>query len=893
MTKNTTLRQILNRLASTLFNRKPQDSDLAAEITFHLEQAIEDNIRAGMSPQEALRQARVRFGNVAQAKELQRETRSLPFLETFLQDLKFTSRTLRRDRAFAAVVILVLALGIGANVAVFGVVNTILLRPLPFRDPDQLVWFAANQGRGGLSEQTYTVAAYEEFRKHNQSFQDVTSYQTFFNSIRYKLTGNQGGGEPQSVVGVQVAENFFPMLGVEPALGRLFQPEECRKGGRAAILLSHGFWQRQFAGDRSIIGRTVHIEGNPVDIAGPFTVVGILPASFDFGAVFSPGMQVDFYTPAIMDFWRTWGNTVAIVGRLKPGVSVAQAHSEARILFPQLRAANPNWYSDYKSKLSALRDHVSGRLSRSLYVLWAAVGLILLIVSLNVSNLLLARAMARGKEFAMRTALGAGRARLVAQLLTESLVLTGAGALLGLALAWTLTAYLARQSYIALPLLSTAHLDGAMVAWTMLVAIVGGLIFGLAPALRIASRNNLQDVLKDSGQGVSQGKGQERLRSTLVVSEVALACVLLVGAGLLLRSFTRLLDVDLGFHPANVAAMKIELNDGGKTERRGPVVREILEQVRVIPGIEAAGLSDMLPLDRNRSWGLVSKENLTVKSVDRTAFVCIVSPGYLETMGMRLRQGRDLDWSDGPDARPALVINEAAVKREWPGGDPVGQPVPNFGRKEGHVVGVIADVRESTLEDRASVQMYLPMSQFEPEGAELVIRTRMPIERIEPAVMNVLKRLNPGQPRAQFRPIQQIVDHAVSPRRFLMILVTAFAGFGLLLASLGIYGVISYSVSRQAQEIGIRMALGASAGQVQLAVVKQTLKLAGIGIASGSLASYGAARGIASLLFGTQPADPLIFAAMVVLLGFVALLAGHLPARRASRIDPMLTLRGV
>ena len=536
------IRRASNRLLA-VFRRAPLDSDLDAEIASHLEAAIDDNLRQGLGPDEARRRALVRFGGTAQAMEQHREARGLPLLDVLGQDLRFSLRTLRRDRALASIVVLVLALGVGANVAVFSVVNTILLRPLAFRDPHQLVWFAANGGKGGLSEQTYTVAAYEEFRRHNRSFQDVASYQTFFNSIQYKLTG---GGDPLPIVGVEVAENFFPMLGVQPALGRRFTTEESRKGGRAAALLSHQFWQRQFGGDPSIVGRTITINAAPADIAGPVTVVGILPASLDFGSVFSPGMQVDLYIPAYMDFWRTWGNTLAVLGRLKPGISVAQAQAEADMLFPQLKAAHPDWFSDYKSILSGLQDRVSGKLRRSLFVLWCAVGLILLIVCINVSNLLLARAMSRSKEFAMRTALGAARGRLVRQLLTESLVLSGAGAVLGLAFAWAIVFYLGRQSYMALPLLSTVRLDGAAFAWTMLIAISAGVIFGLAPAFKI-SGGNLQESLKDGGAGVSQGTRHERLRSTLVVSEVALACVLLVGAGLLLRSFLRLLDVDLGF----------------------------------------------------------------------------------------------------------------------------------------------------------------------------------------------------------------------------------------------------------------------------------------------------------------------------------------------------------
>jgi predicted permease len=877
-----------NRIVAAL-RRAPLDTDLESEIASHLKAAIDENLCHGMGPEEARRKALVRFGGVVQAVEKHREARGLPALDVLLQDLRFTLRTLRRDRALACVVILVLALGIGANVAVFSVVNTVLLRPLPFREPNQLVWFAANGGKGGLSEQTYTVSAFEEFRRHNQSFQDVTSYQTFFNSVDYKLTGR---GDPLPVAGIQVAENFFPMLGVEPSLGRLFTPDESRKGGRAAALLSHHFWQRQFGGDPSIVGRTIIINAAPADITGPVTVIGVLPASFDFGSVFSPGMRVDFVVPAYMDFWRTWGNTLAILGRLKPGVSLSQAQAESDILFPRLRAAHREWFSDYKSTLSGLQDRVSGKLRRSLYVLWCAVGLILLIVCINVSNLLLARTMSRGKEFALRTALGSGRGRLVRQLLTESLVLSGAGAALGLAFAWALTYYLAHQSQMALPLLTTVRVDGAALAWTVLIAVSAGAIFGLAPALKV-SGGNLQESLKDGGLGMSQGRRQERLRSTLVVCEVALACVLLVGAGLLLRSFLRLLDVDPGFEPAHAAAIKIEVNDGDNLARRGPILQELLQRVRGIPGIEAAGTTDMLPLDRNRSWGLVAKENVNDKTIQHGAFVYVVSPGYLETMGMRLRQGRDLSWHDRSDTQHAIIVNEAAVRREWPGQDPIGRLAYGPGRGEARVVGVVSDVRESSLEDHASVQMYIPITQFQPEGTELVIRSRLPISTVAPAVMSTLRSLNPGQPRTQFRAIQEIVDYAVSPRRFLVMLVSSFAAFGLALASLGIYGVISYSVTRQSQEIGIRMALGASASRVQLGVVAQTLRLTLIGIGAGGAASFAAARGIASLLFGTEPADPLIFAVMVTLLGAVALLAGLIPARRASRIDPMAVLRGL
>jgi predicted permease len=471
-------------------------------------------------------------------------------------------------------------------------------------------------------------------------------------------------------------------------------------------------------------------------------------------------------------------------------------------------------------------------------------------------------------------------------------VLSTGGAILGLAFAWGVLFYLARQSHLALPLLSMVRLDVSALGWTLLIAMFAAAIFGLAPAFRI-SGGKLHESLKDGGQGMSQGRGHERLRSTLVVSEVALACVLLVGAGLLLRSFVRLLDVDLGFAPERVYAIKAEINDEGNIQRRGPMLQEVLRRVRELPGIEAAGTTDMLPLDRNRSWGLVAKENVNDKSVPHGAFVYVVSPGYLQAMGMRLRQGRDLSWQDGPAAKHAIVINESAARREWPGQDPIGRIVYGPGRGEAEVVGVLADVRESSLEDAASAQMYIPVTQFNPEGIELVVRTRLPLGTVEAALLSTLRSLNPGQPRTQLRAIQEIVDHSVSPRRFLVLLVTSFAVFALLLASLGIYGVISYSVSQRSQEIGIRMALGASAGNVQRSVVAQTLRLTVIGIVLGGTASILAGRAIASLLFGTEPTDPLTFLGMMGLLAGVALLAGHIPARRASRIDPMVVLRGL
>ena len=870
-------------------------ADVDDELRFHLAAKIDQLVAQGMRPDAARREAERQFGDVGAVKQMgellgaerERARQRKDYWDSCAQDLRYAFRTLWRDRAFTIITVLILALGIAANTTVFSVVNTVLLRPLPFPDSEQLVWLesgkefsAGLRGTIGLSGVTYTVDAYQEFQRHNQSFQQVASYNPFFGNGEFTLTGR---GEPRAVLGLMISGNFFQTLGVQPMLGRLFTAEENQKGGRAAALLGYAFWQRQFAGDAGVVGQAIILNKKPV------TVVGVMPAGFDFGSVFSPGLRVDLYVPGIMDELRTWGNTLALVGRLKPGVSLTQAQAEADILFPQFRAAHKDWYEAYLTTVTGLKEFVSGKLRRSLIVLWCAVGVILLIVGVNLSNLLLARAAGRSKEFAMRMALGAGRGRLIRQLLTESLVLSIAGASLGLALAYALTTYLAHQGSIALPLLSSVTVDGAAMAWTILIAVATAMLFGFAPGLKISS-GNIQDALKDTGAGMSAGRKHERMRAVLVISEVALACVLLVGAGLLLRSFLRVLDVDLGFQPSQAAVIKVDYDDGNNYKRTGPVLRELLHQVTAIPGVESAGIADMLPLGRNRSWGFQGKGIQYPKEVATVALVRIVTPGYLDAMGMRLLEGRDLSWQDSIDRESVVILNQTAARRFFPGLYPVGR-LGQVGGRDTRVIGVISDVRQQSLETSATPEMYLSMAQAGPEGAELVVRTKLPPETLAASIMQTLRSLNPAQPAAEFRPLRQIVDHAVSPRRFFVTLVACFAGLGLVLASLGIYGVISYSVTRQTQEIGIRMALGATAFQVQLGVIARALRLALVGVALGTIGAIGAAKWIASLLFGTKPTDPVTFAGIVVLLCAVALMAGYLPARRASRIDPMIALR--
>ena len=832
----------------------------------------------------------VRFGGVQRAREEQRAARGLPVLDVLGQDLRFTLRMLRRDAGFTVVAVLILALGIGANVAVFSVVDTLLLRPLPFPEAQRLVWVQGPPQACGESCVTYSVDALEDYQQRNQTLSGVTAYFPFFGAGGFKLTGQ---GDPVPVSGVSVEGNFFQVLGVQPFLGRGFSPEETRLHGRPAVLLSYPFWERQFHADRSIVGQAIELNNTPT------LVVGVLPKSFDFGSVFAPGTNMQVFVPAINDLMRNWGNVFLIVGRMKPGVSLSQVRDEANRLFPDFYFNNshPEYGKGYKAWVQPLKEHVSGSLRPSLELLWSAVGLILLIVCVNLSNLMLARSAARSKEFAMRSALGAGRARIVRQLMTESLLLSCAGALLGLGVAVGITAYLARAGSIALPLLADVRVDGTAVAWTVLIATAAAVLFGTAPALRMAGKH-LQESLKDSGHGTSAGRRHEAMRSALVVSEVALACVLLVGAGLLLRSFLKVMEINLGFQPDRAAAMKVDYNDIGPDGNENAAMlvtamQNILRAVRSVPGIEAAGITDMLPLDQNRSWNLAAEGVDCRKKECPDALVQIVTPGYLEAMGIRVREGRDFSWSDGPNDGCVVILNEAAMKELWPGEDPLGR-IADIGqcKKPPRVVGVVDNVRDTSVEGGSDgPEAYLPMGQEKPVGAELVVRTQLPPTALAASVLRALRTINPGQPATEFRPLQSFVDHSVSPRRFFVLLVGIFAGLGLLLAALGIYGVIAYSVTRQTQEIGIRMALGASRFRVQAAVLTRTLRLALLGMGAGIAASFLMARAIASLLYGTEPTDPLTYAGMVVLLLAVAALAGYLPARRASRINPLVALR--
>jgi predicted permease len=790
---------------------------------------------------------------------------------------------MRRDYGFAIFAILIVGFGIGASCTIFSVLNTILIRPLPFRDPGRLVWIANHtDDTNNMSGKTVQVNYLLDYRKLNKSFEDLGAYMAFYGPGDAKLIGD---GQPERLTSVPVTQNFFPLLGVEPQLGRQFSAEECKFNGPRVTMLSDSLWRRRFGADPNIVGKALKFDG------GPVTVVGVLPASFDFGTIFAPGTKVDMYEPfPLTPETNRWGNTLAIVGRLKPEASLGTAQAEAAILGPQLQRENPKM-NEFDPKLSMLPAHVSGRLRPALLVLASAVGVVMLIVCANLSNLLLARSAARQKEIAIRVALGAERLHLLRQILTESVLLSCSGAVLGVGLAFAGARVLAQLSAMKIPLLTGVHVDGAALSFAVLIAVATGLLFGLAPAWS-ASKVTLHDALKDSNRGSSQGRGHAWMRSALVVAEISLACVLLTGAGLLIRSFLRVLDVNLGFAPEHATALRIDPNDSYKTqEQKNAYFTEALHDVMNVAGIQAAGLSDALPLGWNRSWGFAAKGVQYKAGQYPEGFPRIITEGYFHAMGIPLKAGRDFTERDTKEALNVIILNETAARTLFPGQDPIGQIVL-ADRPERTVVGVVGNVRHMTLEEGSGNEFYIPMRQTQDYGVvDLVVRSSLPTTELAPRLREALRPIEPNLPTSNLRTMQTVVDRAASPRRFVVILLGGFAAFALILASLGIYAVISYSVNQRKNEIGIRMALGASPAMVRQLILSETMRLASVGAVIGLIGALLATRLAASLLYGVTATDPVTFGGMIVVLAAVAGLAGYLPAMRAARIEPVTLLR--
>jgi putative ABC transport system permease protein len=802
-------------------------------------------------------------------------------MQTLLQDLRYGARTLLKQPGFTLIAVLTLALGIGANTAIFSVVNALLFRPLPFREPGRLVWIANTGTTGGLSSVTTRVVNFNDWRARNQSFEDLAAYFAFFDYGSYNLIGV---GEPERVIGVGVSQNFFALLGVAPLVGRNFNEEESRWNASPTVILSHAYWVRRFAADPGIVGRALTLNDKPT------TVVGVLPPTFDFASVFSPGSRVDLFTPfPLTQETDRWGNTLAVVGRLKPGVTMAQAQTEFDLLNQQLKQAHPERWR-WGAQMTGLQAQISGRFRRAFLVLFGAVGCVLLIACTNLSNLLLARAAARRKELAVRLALGASRARLVRQMLTESLLLAGGGALLGLPLALAITRALAASKAFSIPLLQTVTLDGTALAFTLLVAFATGLLFGIVPAWQMSGAD-VQEDLKDASRGSSEGKRRAWVRQALVVSEVALACVLLVGAGLLMRSFQRLLEVDLGFRPEQAAAWRIETGERFQNNaQRVAFFNELIRAVAAVPGVESVGLTDTLPLGRNRSWSVRAKGETYPEGQVPIVFPRIVDHGYLKTMRIPLRAGRDFMAHDTAESERVLIVNETMARRLWPGREAVGQ-IAMLGDREWRVAGVVGNVRHSALEQEAGLEMYLPITQSGSGSVELVVRTKLPTETLVPSVRAALNQVDPKLPTSEFQTLGQLVDQATSPKRLVTLLLGSFSLLALILAALGIYGVISYAVTQRTHELGIRVALGADAHDVLKLVIGQGMRPVLIGLALGMVGALTVTRLLTSLLFGVSPSDPHTLTGVTLLLLVVALLACYLPARRAAQVDPLIALR--
>jgi predicted permease len=794
------------------------------------------------------------------------------------QDTRYALRGLRRNPAMSALAILMLALGIGANTAVFSIVNPLLLRPLPLKAADRLVWIANTENRG-LSGATYRVDWYEELKRQSSAFEDMGAYFAFAGFFSRTLTGQ---GDPMRLAAVDIAPGFFHVLGVEPAAGRQFLDDEHRGPALKAAILGHGFWQRRFAGDPSIVGQAITINNTAV------TVVGVMPESFDFSSVFTPGTGADLFLPADVNQMRSWGNTMALVGRLRPGVPIDQARAEFATLLPHLMQSHPEW-GPVGAAVTDLKTHVSGPVRRSLLVLWGAVGFVLLIVCANVTNLLLARASARRREFAVRGALGASRGRLFRQVLTEGVLLSATGALLGIPIAYGLTMWLTRTESMSIPLLHYARVDMAALGLTALVACVAGLAGAVVPALRLSGQSP-QNALREQSRGTTDSAGQAWTGRALVVAEIALAAVLLVGAGLLGRSFTELLSVNLGFEPAQAVAARVDLPAGLRRPQQTAIAREILRRVAAAPGVDAAGLTDALPLDTNRTWGIAVPGRTYGPGEQPSTFVYVVSPGYLQAMGITVTAGRDFIHDDPMVESSPVVINETLARVLYPHEDPIGRPATSNTRRL-TIVGVVADVRQTSLDEQPANQMYLDLSRGGGTGSNLIVRSGLTASALASALRRLLSEVDSRVLVTEVRPVEALVERSVSPRRFLVQLTAGFSVFALMLASLGIYGVVSYHVGQRTAEIGVRMALGATGGEVRRRMLSDTLTLAISGIAIGGVLAFLLSGVIRALLFSTSANDPVVFGATGLVLLMVAALAGLIPALRASRIDPARALR--
>lgn len=797
------------------------------------------------------------------------------------QDAHYALRTIRRDLRLFAFAALIIGLGVGANTAVFSVMSPLLLRPLPFEAPERLVWIAQARS-GGMSSVTSRTSNLRDYRELSHSFEALTGYYAFFEYESYNLLGV---GRPERLVGVGVAQNFLDVLGIRPLLGRNFVEEESVWGGRNAAILTHGFWTRRFGADPSVVGRSISLNNEPTE------VVGVLPPSFDFASTFSPGSHVDFLRPfPISDETDQRGNTLSMIGRLRPGATVESAQAELDAINRRLQEEQPERWG-LNAVVSDLQDRIAGGFRSGALLLVAAAGAVMLIACANLSTLLLARSPKRRKEMAVRAVFGASSRRMLRQLLIESLLVAMSGAVIGVLIAFAATRAVANTSAVRIPMLHAVSVDTTALLFTLGVSLLAGLLIGIVPALQI-SKGREAAIINESGLRSGESKRHTRIREALVVAEIALSCVLLISGGLLLRSFVTVLDVELGFEPRGAVAWRVDTSQPfeDRAEAAG-FYDQLVANVQAVPGVEAVGLTDVLPLGRNREWGFRVKGVFYEDGESSNAFPRIIDHRYLQTMGIPLLDGRYFNAYDTGETEQVAIINETAAEQLFPGKPALGEALFIGGDAEWQIVGVVADVRHLSLEAESGMEVYLPMKQMGWGTVDMVVRSRLPASSIIDDVRAAMQSTDPSMPTADYRTLDAIVDRAVSPRRFILLLLGAFAGTALLLAALGIYGVVAYFVTQRTPEIGIRMALGESGTHVLGRVMTSTMALACTGVVIGLVGSLATSRLIGSLLYGVGPTDVRTYIAIPAVLLLVSALAGYLPARRASRTEPMVALQ--
>ena len=810
-------------------------------------------------------------------------------MTNFLQDIQFGFRMLLKSRGLAAIAIFALALGIGANTAIFSVVNTVLLRALPYPQPDQLVWFWESQPN--LEQAPFSAADFLDYQAQNQSFQQVATIRR----LSFNLTGQ---GAAERIPGMVATPNVFSLLGVHPILGRDFLPEEGAFGAPRRALLTFGLWQSHFAGDRAVVGRSLTLDNQPVQI------IGVLPANFRYGGTdvllwVNPVNVVPEVFSTFPDWERNIRNNrethyLSIVGRLKPGVALSQAQSDINTIVARLHQQYPVT-TGHNVRLIPLRELSAGPVRQTLVILLGVVGLVLLIACANVANLLLSRAVTRRREIAIRTALGAGRLRIVRQLLTESMLLSLVGGVLGLALAWGLVRLLVAASPEQLPRVQEIALDLRVLLFTFGVSLLTGLLFGLAPALA-ATRHSLGHFLKEAGRGGAEGLAHNRLRGVLVVTEVAFSLVLLVCAGLLGRSFVRMLEVNPGFRPDHMVTMWMNFTSANYAPKGRPTqfLEQLIPRAAALPGVEGVAISNDLPLEGDdTTTGLSDVEGRAPFPRGQQPLVGVhaVNPGYFRSMGIPQLRGREFSASDNANSTPVVIINQKLAETLWPGQDALGKHFHLMGDKQSEVVGVVGNVLHNGLGESVSLESYLAFPQNPWSYVGLAVRTHGDPGAVYGAVRSLVEQIDPELPVHDMRPMEQVVAETMASRRLTLWLVGAFAALAFVLASVGIYGVMSYAVTERVHEIGVRMALGAQRRDVLRLVVGHGMRHAAIGLLLGSVAAFLAARAMTTLLFGIRPGDPLTYIGIALVLALAALVACYIPARRATSVDPMVALR--